>query len=272
MLRADEGMLIGDATALVNALREFASILFRMHPFTTTSLASNWQDVLRRWISGEAVGEISRLCGQEAIPCIEDALSYRLVWGLEAVRVMAVAQGLPAGDTKGYAALALESGVNLFSAALLIQAGFSSRLGSLKAVRDGAGEFADFAGMAEWLRSELVDELSRNQDWPTLETSELWKSFREARPEDGSRVWTAHSFTAHTAQTLDPDLRPERLQVIHDEDTVDTWLYTDELRRVGKLLQPFSHTPAGLLTVEGIEHLELLQLNYFGPDFRTLRS
>ena len=58
MVRADAGMIIGDATALVNALIEFVSILFQIHPFTTTSLASNWQDVLRRWLNGQAVGDI----------------------------------------------------------------------------------------------------------------------------------------------------------------------------------------------------------------------
>jgi hypothetical protein len=71
---------------------------------------------------------------------------------------------------------------------------------------------------------------------------------------------------------LNPDLRPEQLQVIHDESNAETWIYSDDMRRVGRLLQPFNHEPAGLVTTEAIEGADLLRLNYFGPDFRTLQN
>lgn len=270
LLQADASMLVGDAAALVEALIEFASLVFQVRPFKTTSLAPNWQDVLRVWLRGVPVGEISRLSGTEAIACIEDALSYRLVWALEAVRVRGVAHELLSTDTVGYAALALESGVNILPAALLIQAGFSSRVGSLKAVLDAAGEFTDFSSMRNWLGSELVIEMSRDQNWPTPETSEAWRAFRESGLDGTSRMWTEHSFATHLATSLNPDLRPEQLQFIHDEIGAETWIYPDDMRRVGKLLQPFSHEPSGLLTIEAIDGADLLRLNYFGPDFRTL--
>ena len=265
-------MLRGDAAELAHSLTEFASLVFQIRPFKQNSLNQNRPDILRRWLFGEMVGIISEICGEDVqSPLSKTPLSYRLVWALETVRVRAIAHGDLAADTIGYSALALECGLWIPPAALLVAASFPSRAGALKAVSDTGGDFTDFAEMRRWLASDLVSQMTRDLNWPTPETSEIWRAFRESGLDDRSKVWTSHSIVAHLSAPLEEfESDAGRLQVLHDDAENQTWLYTDDMRRLGRLLQPFRHKPSGIVFVEGIDGTDRVRLNYIGPDFNTL--
>jgi len=126
-----------DEDAAISELTNFAQIIFEVTPFSPKSMPENWQTILEDWLRGNPV---SRIVGQDSnatIEFVEDALVYRLPWGIDAVRLHTLAS--TAGDLEsgelptafGDIISAVEAGTLNTSAAFLIHAGFNSRSGAL---------------------------------------------------------------------------------------------------------------------------------------------
>ena len=93
---------------------------------------------------------------------------------MEAVRVRGLAHDDRIGDSftladfdLGFAVAAMETGTLKVSAAVLIKAGFGSRIAAIKAVADCDGTFTTIRGLRRWVRSDVVEEMSTDSDWPT---------------------------------------------------------------------------------------------------------
>ncbi len=119
---------------------------------------------------------------------VEDAFCYRLVWALEAVRMRRVTHGWSPDFIPGGGAACLETGVPQFMMAMLIRAGLPSRQAAMLAVRDGQAQFVDGADMREWLQSKDITEKTKTDTWPSPETAELWKRFRNVSVRASTRL------------------------------------------------------------------------------------
>ena len=187
LYRADKAIVDGDSDIALEAIAEIAVHLFEIEPFIPKPFPGSWQSILECWLTG---GNIHQRFGEdttEAFRFIEDGLTFRLTWGMEAVRVRAVANNdtitLEEGDFtfdshwKNSSVLAIESGSLNVSAALLIQAGFSSRLAAIKVVEDTGAQFSDSSELSRWLDSSDVIQMTNDPNWPNEETNELWRDF-----------------------------------------------------------------------------------------------
>ena len=183
LVEANASTMAGTDEQAIAAVAGFAESVFAERPFVPHPLPENWREVLVAWLRGDALGTAVNTDDPDVLRFVEDGLTYRLGWAMEAVRVHGMASGSDNGDEEfeesdlRFAVAAVETGTLSVAAAVLIKAGFGSRNAAVKAVADGVGNFEDLGGLVRWVKSDPVVELGRNPAWPTTETHELWKSF-----------------------------------------------------------------------------------------------
>jgi hypothetical protein len=169
LVQANSNILSGDDEAAIAAITSLAEFFFSISPFVPDPLPNNWRDILRAWLSGGVMAELAA-GDEDVLRFVENGLIYKLPWGMEAVRVRGVANGDSFGDgttlgdyEMGFAVPAVETGTLNRSAALLMQAGFNSRLAAVKAVTDTRATFEDSRGLIAWLTSEEVMALTNTR-------------------------------------------------------------------------------------------------------------
>lgn len=269
---ADQGIRNGDDRAAIDALTNFARIAFGIHPFAPRALPPQWEDILSAWLRGE---DASQMAGEEVtdtLEFIEESLAYRLPWALEAVRVRATAYEDAAGDSwafltdeHGLAVAAVETGTLSRSAALLMQAGFSSRAGALAAVTAGGGSFTTVSELHEWMNSEEVRQRANDTHWPTASSHELWVGFVSRSTAAPERTWVHTVEYVAVAWFLDhrpSSGTPYRAVSLASGDTI---LEAADGRRAGLLEEPLNPNRRGLLTVTGASAANIVELSYRGP-------
>lgn len=203
LIEANSSILNGDAEAAIVAITAIAERVFVIYPFTPDPMPENWRDILRAWLLGEPLFAIAAGQESETLQFIEGGLVYRLPWAMEAIRVRGVANGdtidglLSLEDYElGFAVAAVETGTLNRSAAILIQAGFSSRLGAIKAVTNSGATFQTAQELRHWLGSEELATWSARPDWPTPETRAMWMEFAQSFTPRANRVWADRQYWA----------------------------------------------------------------------------
>ena len=231
--QADHAATSGDEESLGNTLVALARRLLVIRPFAPekkNALPSNWETLLRAWVTGVDVNTI----GPGNMGIVEEAFTYRLVWALEALRARRVSLGWLPDITTGGGAAALETGVPNFRMAMLIRAGLPSRQAAMAAVRDGDARFVDGVGMRAWLESNRIAALTDAGDWPTPATAALWKRFRDETLSGGVRRWRVTESRRLLARG---EGRPKngiyRLEI--DKKKAAAWICMPDYHRISRL-------------------------------------
>ena len=188
--QADLATISNDTVTLVDSLTNLAKILFELRPFKPDNIPDNWETIIEKWIVGSSIAGFKT----DELKFIEEALVYKLVWAIEAIRLKRIDNeellGIPPENGGGGAAASLETGVPNFSMSMLIRAGFSSRIGAKKAVEQTEATFTKLKELKNWLNSEHVTSLSAEEDWPTPESAELWVNFKNRFSKSIRKEWT----------------------------------------------------------------------------------
>ena len=271
LISVNGAILNKDEDAAIKAFIAFAELILPISPFTPDDVPDNWKDVITAWLKGEPLATVGAGQEDDVLLFVEGTLIYRLPWGMEAVRVRGLAvndyqddAGLSLSDyTLNLAMPVLETGTLNIAAAMLMQAGFSSRLAAIKVIKDTEADFDTASGLRRWLRSKEIDALSADPAWPTPETADMWKTFRESFRRTATKTWHhqvytfgldgAHTVTDRTALRMAPG--------------DGCALYDAAYNQVGKLAKPVSAERAGLLMVTA--ELPNVRLDYYGPDDLT---
>ncbi len=191
LTQAETALTLGDEAATGKAAVAFADLVFQTAPFQAPKpLPARWRDALLAWLAGQPSSDVLALCDGEGVDLIQEALAYRLPWAMEAVRVHALAVEHDGSDAlTGLAALAVEAGSSKLSVIRLVRAGLSSREAAAVAVEATGASFTDRDGMREWLDSELVQTLSKKNDWPTERSRQAWVQFYEGERKADRSKW-----------------------------------------------------------------------------------
>jgi superfamily II DNA/RNA helicase len=190
--QAEVAILDADHEAAGDRLVAIAETVFAVEVFAPETVLEDWRDwrdVLRHWVRGLALGDLS---GDRVAVAqfIESDLIYRMVWGMEAARVFEAAQGNPeAGTLRGTAVTAIETGTSNPAASILIRSGFDHRLAAISAVTSTGATFDSAADMRQWI-SDLDPELAFSRDWPTPESRSAWVQFANHARTRRSRQWS----------------------------------------------------------------------------------
>jgi len=191
LLRADEMLSRGDVDDAVAEVTILAGILNAVEPFRYKDRddLDDWPSLLAGWIKGIALNAVLQTGAVEEVSFIQDGIVYRLVWGVEAVRVHAVAKGDPRGVRVGNrVAMALTYGLPYLSAAFLMEAGLPSRSMALDLAELVPRPVTERSELAPWVH-ELITYLRRVAPWHDEESMRLWSDFVDRWQTHAQGAW-----------------------------------------------------------------------------------
>jgi hypothetical protein len=163
----------------------------------------------------------------------------------------------------GVAVAAVETGSLNISAAMLMHAGFSSRLAAISAVAQTGTDFTTMAGLRSWLREDHVAAGLNDPNWPSPESHGLWVQFMDSMAPERRRTWTGSD---HELAVLwddhDPDIEvPVRLL---DKDG-KTLVCAPDTSPLGRLVQAINPQRLGLAVATTTWDADVLHVRYLGP-------
>lgn len=275
LITANGAISGNDSEQAIEAITNLAEIVFNIKPFVPDPSPDNWRDVLRCWLMGQPLADVVAQNPSDVLRFVENGLIYKLPWGIEAIKVRAKANGDTIGDDgiftiddfeTGLAVPAIETGTLNRSAAILMQAGFNSRLAAIKALNDTGASFENAADMRTWIDSEAVVELGQDPNWPTPESHELWLDFTTSYVPPGRNIWSTQSATFE-AEWFDPENAPETGTIVrligHREGIL---ILSNTMERIGRLAEPISMMSEGVTTVRVAPDNQYLDVVYHGPE------
>ena len=264
LFQAEQAIAQGDTDQAIEAIIEFAAIALTISPFAPKELPDQWQQVLRDWISGKPMAEIVSADPEGLVEFVDDAIVYRLVWAVEAIRVRSHAHQDEYTDLwTGRVAEALEAGTTDRCAVILIHAGLGSRVAALAALQAFPADFEDYQGMKDWLNSEEVEEAAQSKNWPTPETADLWRSFVSSTCGDSTRPWSVQS--KRFAASWRPGASPQVGAFVRLlKRGAKTAICSPDFTPLGDLKQSLPNLP-GVVFGNVTEGLEEIELTYHGP-------
>jgi hypothetical protein len=273
LVQANGALLEADNEAAIAAITAIAERVFAFYPFTPDVIPVNWQGILRSWLLGEPLVNVSAGQESETLQFVEGGLVYRLPWAMEAIRVRGVANGDTVGVFEmhlddfqlGLAVPGVETGTLNRSASILIQAGFNSRLAAIKAVRDTGAVFTTGFELQQWLTSPAIAAWSAQPDWPTSQSRDMWLNFvRSFAPSDAA-IWTERRWTAKVVWLEGVPHAPDTpVRMFHFQGR-PTVVSADGVA-IGVLQAPLNPNHKGLVRASVMADGSSLSLTYLGPD------
>lgn len=272
LIAANGAILAGQVEVAIQSIESIAERVFVIFPFTPDPFPENWRAILRSWLLGEPLAAVAAGQESETLQFVEGALVYRLPWAMEAIRVRAGANGdvdaefgLPIDTFELDAAIAaVETGTLNQSAALLIQAGFASRLGAIKAVRDTNASFLNGGGLRAWLASDGLAAWSGTPHWPSAETAEMWREFVRGFAPRENVIWGERSYLAPVDWRETAPLPGTPVRVFHLNDRPVVLDATGSL--LGELRAPLNAERKGVARASISDQPGKVLISYLGPD------
>ena len=266
----NNAVLLGEADQAIAAITGFAERVFAIPPFVPDDPPGNWKQILKAWLSGEALAALA--VGQEdaVLKFVEQALVYRLPWAMEAVRVRALANGdtLKSGFAMenmelGVAVAAVETGSLNISAAMLMHAGFSSRLAAISAVAKTGADFTTMAGLRGWLRNDDIAAGLDNPHWPSPESHGQWLQFIDSMVPARRRTW---SISDHDLAVVWDAHKPEiEVPVRLLDRGSKTLVCAPDGSLLGRLAGSLNSKRLGLAVATTTWDDDFLHVRYLGP-------
>jgi len=253
---------IDDASSAVVA---FAELVFQTAPFRAPKdLPARWTEALDAWMRGKSSADVIGICDDDGIDLLQEALTYRLPWAMEAVRVHAGAVSCEGADAiTGLAALAVEAGSCDKSVIVLLRAGLNSREAAFEAVRSTGTTFEDRAGLRMWLGSDEVEAFHADQAWPTPQSRHAWLHFYEGETKGDRRKWSRKTQRLRVKWAGEPPDVGEHVVV----EAVDGGglVLTPSFESLGSLVRPLKRPRRDVVRATVGEKPDTVDVEYFGP-------
>lgn len=242
----DEALEVRDVPRAAESLQAVAVTLMAIHPFAHKGVHARWPDILAGWIAGEPTSALIQRFEGECLDTIQQAFVYRLVWGIEAVRVQAASMAVPGAERlTGETALALTYGLPNRQACLLVQAGLVSRRMALAVLDRYPGDFTTIQGLVAWVAA-VGDAGGLWQDATSINA---WREFVSALVAAANARWSETRSTIRVAwvEGVAPPAPGEAVQLIRDRVGGSLSIYDIAMQRLGEAEDP--------LQGQGREHI-----------------
>lgn len=229
LVNANKNILDNETESAILSITSLAELIFSIRPFIPKNLPNNWKDILSFWLRGDVLTSIGFDNISEVLEFVEDGIVYRLTWGMESLRVRGLANedlinGVLISDYElGLLVPSLENGTLNRSVAMLMQAGFNSRIAAINAIVTTNASFSNGKDLENWLNSDEVSALSLQNDWPTVSSSKIWKSFRFEFKPLVNKIWQVYQVekSVNWKDGFTPLFNlPVKLENIENEKTV----------------------------------------------------
>lgn len=270
LVQANSSIIVGDTEASIAAITGIAELVFSFYPFTPDPMPENWRDILRAWLLGLPIAAVAIGQETETLRFVEGGLVYRLPWAMEAIRVRAITNGDTIGVFQidnhelGSAVPAVETGTLCRPAAILIQAGFNSRIAAIKAVTDTGATFQTGQELRQWLNTEALLAWSALPDWPTLETKTMWTEFVRGFSSDEKLVWADRRYWVGVDWFSTPPTSGTPVQIYEWDGRPH--VFSSDGVPLGIVQNALNSGRTGLLHAEVAPDGDRVDIKYIGPD------
>lgn len=253
----------GDTDQLVLGCCGLAERLFAVHPFQP-SMPRNWEDdtwkaILEAWIRGATLYRVTDSVG---IAFVQEALVFRLVWAIEAVRVVLSSldeesEESGSDDERTFVAICMTYGVPNVAAARILESGMESRLLAVRLTRE--------LGLTFTTRDELLVWLETVRDSEPISFSDTeraaWKNF-VGRNDRSYERWERRkqSYAFQLGDGVEVNAGDD-VRLIPDESGIAE-VYTPEFERVGTTE---SELPRGRTFTGVVGSDDAINVSNFGP-------
>lgn len=253
---------IDDASSAVVA---FAELVFQTAPFRAPKdLPAKWTEALDAWMRGNSSADVIGICDDDGVDLLQEALTYRLPWAMEAVRVHASAVSCEGAHViTGLAALAVEAGSCDKSVIVLLRAGLNSREAAFEAVRSTGATFEDRAGLMMWLGSDEVEAFHADEAWPTPQSRHAWLHFYEGEAKGDRRKWSRETQRLRVKWASEPPDVGDHV-VVEPMDGGGLVL-TPSFEPLGSLVMALNHPHRGVVRATVGKKPDTVDVEYFGP-------
>lgn len=277
LIQASAAIMFDNNEHAIEAIQNLAEIIFDIPPFIPDPFPANWRDVLGTWLRGEPIAGAGVQNDPDVLRFVENGLIYKLPWGMEAFRVRAQANADNVGGELGEMTIddvevgravpAVETGTLNGCAAMLMQAGFTSRLAAIKAVTDTNAAFANAAGLRAWLDSAEVRARSQDENWPTPETYQLWEEFTVSYTPPEKQIWSARAgqFAVSWPEGFVPP-PPGSIATLHFPDGGVPVVMSPAFDKLGMLEVVMARAPSGVFHCIVGPDSAVIEYTYYGPD------
>jgi superfamily II DNA/RNA helicase len=260
----------GEEQEAITAITKLAELLFSIPPFTPYILPDDWREITAAWLKGEALRDQGFNSIDETLRFVEDGLVYRLPWGLEALRVRAqanndiISDGMTIDDFEvGLIVPAIENGSLNRSAAILMQAGFSSRLEAINSIKSTEASFSNSIEFKEWLSSERLTAYISVLDFMGANIAKLWKAFINEYKPKSDTVWKGTSANLPVNWEHGVNGQIGQLVKLHNDDTDITKVLSSDGEVIGELRERYELLKNGVYRSQ-VEANNFLQITYWG--------
>lgn len=243
----------------------FAELIFQTAPFgAPKDLPAKWTEALSAWMRGSSSADVIAICDDDGVDLLQEALTYRLPWAMEAVRVYATAVSWDGAEfLSGLAALAVEAGSCDRSVMMLLRAGLNSREAAFEAVASTGAEFEDRTGLMRWLGSNEVEARHADEAWPTRQSRHAWLHFYEGEAKGDRRKWSRETQRLAVKWTGDPPEAGEHVTLEpRDEGGL---VLSPSFEPLGFLMMPMTRPRRDIVRVTVGESPNSVNIEYFGP-------
>lgn len=177
-----------------------------------------------------------------------------------------IAGGWEPEEFAGGGAAAAETGVPSIMMAMLIRAGLPSRKAALAAIQSAKPSFTDSAGLREWLLGEDVEARTAKVDWPTADTSALWRRFRGEVTGASAPAWKILNYR-RLLKLEDGQARPASgvYRVELDSATELAWIVSPDFQRIAPLRRSILDKTSALYRATFIDDDERAYVERLGP-------
>ncbi|HCH5140969.1 TPA: DEAD/DEAH box helicase [Vibrio parahaemolyticus] len=270
LVSANAQILSGEVQDAVESVILLCELLFEIDPFIPTTLPEDWRQIVNAWLKGESLKEQNFSSLNDTLKFVEDGLVYRLPWGLEAIRVRAevnndiILDGMTFDSFEvGLLVPSVENGSLNRSAAMLMQAGFSSRLEAIRAVSETGASFSNSREFKAWLSSDALNSYISTIELLNANTAKLWKSFiGEFKPNDDT-VWQETTVILPVNWESDITGSIGKLVRLHNEDDGVTKILSSEGDIIGSLRERYALSKSGVYRVK-VEVNNFVSVDYWG--------
>jgi len=262
VLAAERFLAISDGASAANAIKQLVEAVFAISSFAPRRMPESWYVLTTTWLSGDDLPPVLSEPDVE-IDFIQDALVYRLVWAIEAIRVHGVAYGDKRADlVSGMLAQALTYGLPSLSACLLAQGGLSSRSLIRQLLRAFPAEFNDLEGVRHWVARNHVeiDQLITSSGERLL-----WRDFMRRWSDQAGGEWETAIVEIRVRWDGIVPAAGSAVRTVWDRAAGESLVYDDEMNRLGILDARSPDTDSGLTVATVTPDQTSIVVKSFGP-------
>lgn len=259
---AEDAIVRSDIETVMAALTPVIKALSQIEPFKI-ELPEDWMLLLRQWLSGEHIWGNAQIASDENMQFISDGLVYRAVWGIEAIRSLAIAKGiLDKSFVAGAITETMTFGCHETFGRWLLRHGLSSRRMAVEISEYFNTKFITEITSKEMLQlmidAELVDELYRDSP----DKLRIWDSFVRQDVTVNRKAWEESSRSEKIADNLEFD-KATILRMIQKEGSIAKF-FSPDLDHLFDVSMPSEDYFFGHVKVTAMPDGEL-KMERFGP-------